>query len=111
MRLWRQFKPFVYLNCRPGDAAHGKSPASRRGFCDGHCSWLSTLLVVLTVLAGLTTLLLARLVTLALRTLLLLARFLAAALLLTGVLALLAGILVLLVRHIGKLPCRTSEVR
>jgi hypothetical protein len=63
------------------------------------------------VLAGLATLLLAGLVTLALRILLLLAGFLAAALLLTGVLALLTGILVLLVRHIGKLPCRTSEAK
>jgi hypothetical protein len=63
------------------------------------------------MLAGLTALLLAGLVTLALRILLLLAGFLAAALLLTGVLALLARILVLLVRHVGKLPCWTSELR
>jgi hypothetical protein len=67
-------------------------------------SWLSSLLVVLPVLAGLATLLLAGLVTLALRILLLLTRLLTAALLLTGLLALLAGILVLLVRHIGGTP-------
>jgi len=63
----------------------------------------------------LTAVLLTGLIALALRILPLLSGFLAATLLLagalTGVLVLLARILVLLLRHWGNLPCWTSEAR
>ncbi|AMA59060.1 hypothetical protein BCCGELA001_24140 [Bradyrhizobium sp. CCGE-LA001] len=66
-------------------------------------------------LIALATLLLAGTIALAHRVLLLLSGFLAATLLLritlAGVLTLLARILVLLLRHSGKLPCWTSEER
>lgn len=67
-------------------------------------------------LAALATLLLAGTVALAHRVLLLLSGFLATTLLLlrvtlAGILTLLTQILVLLLRHSGKLPCWTSEER
>ena len=115
MRLWRQFKPFVYLNCPVDRAANEKGPAFRRGLPH---YWFPNLGLpnpglpgLLVVLPGLPALLLAGPVALALRILLLLSGFLAATPLLTGVLVLLARILVLLLRHFGKLPCWTSEWR
>lgn len=73
--------------------------------------WLG--LPKLFVLIALAALLLAGTIALAHRVLLLLSGFLTAALLLrvalAGILTLLARILVLLLRHSGKLPCWTSE--
>jgi len=93
IRLWRQFKHFVYLNCPAGPPHQGKGPAFRRGF-----PYANSLL--LTALAAL---LLAGTIALAHRVvLLLLAGFLAASLLLSGVLILLTRILVLLLRHSGN---------
>jgi hypothetical protein len=96
-------------------AADEKGPAFRRGlhhypsFLDSQFLGLPDLLVVLIVLPALAALLLTGLVALALRILLLLAGLVTATLLLagalTGVLVLLARILVLLLRHWGKLPC------
>jgi hypothetical protein len=111
--LSRQFKPFVYLNW-PAHVARpkGKAPPFGGAFLTtlAHYAWFlgSQLPVILTVL---TTLLLAGLLALALRILLLLAGLVASALLLTGGLVLLAGILALLLRHWGKLPCWTSVGR
>jgi hypothetical protein len=93
IRVWRQFKPFVYLN-RPADRAPTKK-APPYGRAPLHV-WAPKLLVLTLLLTGP--------VALAHRILLLLSGFLAAALLLlrralAGVLTLLTRILVLLLRH------------